>query len=192
MPKLPIALFLATLITAAAAALWLSRDTATAATAAAKNPGIPAADGVSYAALLATSFPDLQGRPQSLGQWQGKLLFINFWATWCGPCKEEMPIFEAIFLENASKGMQIVGIAADSAEKVKLFQSQTPVSYPLLPDSDGALAFSRRMGNRLGVLPHTLVFSASGQLLLNKIGPLTRDEMELIVKENLPNSGKKQ
>ena len=189
MPKLPIALFLAALITAAAASLWLSRDTPTPAA----NPADgPAADGVSYAALLATAFPDLQGRPQSLGQWQGKLLFINFWATWCGPCKEEMPVFDAIFRENASKGVQVIGIAADTADKVRNFQAQTPVSYPLLPDSDGALAFSRRMGNRLGVLPHTLVFSGSGQLLLNKIGPLTQAEMELIVKENLPNFGKLQ
>ncbi|MBL8515360.1 MAG: TlpA family protein disulfide reductase [Betaproteobacteria bacterium] len=154
---------------------------------AAKIGGTPASmEGVNYAAVLAASFPDLEGRPQSLGQWQGKLLFINFWATWCAPCKEEMPMFDNFFRQNAKNGVQIVGIAADTADKVRLFQAQTPVSYPLLPDAEGAVAFSRRMGNRLGMLPHTLVFSPKGDLLLNKIGQLSHEEMALIIRENAP------
>lgn len=186
MPKVPIAIFLTALVAAAAAAVWLAAQDPP------PNPGLPAGDtadmrhGASYAAVLAASFTDLAGRRQSLGQWQGKLLFINFWATWCAPCKEEMPMFDSIFRENAGKGVQIVGIAADTADKVQIFQSQTPVTYPLLPDSDGALAFSRRMGNHLGVLPHTLVFSSKGDLLLNKIGQLTKAEMELIIREHAP------
>jgi thiol-disulfide isomerase/thioredoxin len=182
MPKTPLVIFLTALLIAAGSAIWLAREDPPVKTGAAPTDG----EGASYAAVLATSFPDMEGRPQALGQWQGKLLFINFWATWCGPCKEEMPIFDAIFRENALKGVQIVGIAADSSDKVRQFQMQTPVSYPLLPDSNGALAFSRRMGNRLGMLPHTLVFSPKGELLLNKMGQLSKDEMELIVRENSP------
>jgi thiol-disulfide isomerase/thioredoxin len=180
MPKTPIVIFLGALLVAAGAALWLAADESPPNAAIAE----PDVERVSYAAVLAASFPDLAGRRQSLGQWQGKLLFINFWATWCAPCKEEMPMFDAIFRENAAKGVQIIGIAADTTDKVLAFQTQTPVTYPLLPDADGALAFSRRMGNRLGVLPHTLVFSAKGELILNKIGQLSREEMELIIREN--------
>lgn len=188
MPKIPIAIFITALLAAAVLATWLAQeDSVPASTLPTQQPAAPQPDssGVNYAAVLAARFPDTDGRPQSLGQWQGTLLFINFWATWCAPCKEEMPMFDAIFRENKAKGVQIVGIAADSAEKVRTFQLQTPVSYPLLPDSEGALAFSRRMGNRLGMLPHTLVFSPKGDLLLNKIGKLSQEEMELIVKENV-------
>lgn len=187
MPKAPIVIFLAALLVAGGAATWLASDHGSPAPSGrAAGPSEPAAQqaGVSYAAVLAASFPDLQGRQQPLGQWQGKLLFINFWATWCAPCKEEMPLFDTIFRENINNGVQIVGIAADSADKVLKFQSQTPVTYPLLPDSDGALAFSRRMGNHLGVLPHTLVFSPKGELLLNKVGPLSRAEIELIIQQS--------
>lgn len=187
MPKAPVALFLSGLLLAAAAAVWLAaEDPASASKGAPPTSAEMGSEsqGVSYASVLATSFPDLNGRRQPLGQWQGKLLFINFWATWCAPCKEEMPIFDNIFREYGDKNVQIVGIAADSADKVQLFQSQTPVSYPLLPDSEGALTFSRRMGNRLGVLPHTIVFSAKGELLLNKIGQLRKDDMELIIRQN--------
>ncbi|MDX2218934.1 MAG: TlpA disulfide reductase family protein [Burkholderiales bacterium] len=186
MPKIPIAIFLAALIVAAGAALWLTAEDPPRSPGTSTDPSAGDGKGASYAAVLAASFTDLEGRRQSLGQWQGKLLFINFWATWCAPCKEEMPMFDSIFRQNAAKGVQVVGIAADSVDKVRLFQNQTPVTYPLLPDSDGALAFSRRMGNHLGVLPHTLVFSPNGELLLNKIGQLTKAEMELIIRENAP------
>lgn len=187
MPKTPIALFLAALIIAAAAATWLAAEhPPPSAPAPVSNQNEPAlaAPGASYAAVMATAFPDVEGRRQSLGQWQGTLLFINFWATWCAPCKEEMPMFDQIFREYRSKNVQIIGIAADNVDKVRAFQGQTPVSYPLLPDSEGALAFSRRMGNRLGVLPHTLVFAPNGELLLNKIGQLRKEEIELIIQQN--------
>jgi thiol-disulfide isomerase/thioredoxin len=182
MSKVPVFILLGALLLAAGAALWLAADEPPTRSARTQT----AADGIHYPAILAASFPDIEGRRQPLGQWEGKLLFINFWATWCAPCKEEMPLFDTIFRENAMKGVQIVGIAADPVEKVRLFQTQTPVTYPLLPDAEAALDFSRRMGNRLGMLPHTLVFSPKGELLLNKVGQLSQTEMELIIREHAP------
>src|ERR1700716_3920813 len=69
-------------------------------------------------ALLALSLPDTQGNPQSLRQWRGKVLVVNFWATWCGPCREEMPEFVRAQRELGSKGLQFVGIAVDQPDKV--------------------------------------------------------------------------
>jgi len=141
---------------------------------------------VSQAALMAASFPDLTGKPQSLGQWQGKLLVINFWATWCAPCREEMPTLNRIQIKYAPKGLQIVGIAADSAGKVSKFSKETVIGYPLLIDQAGAMEFSRRLGNRFGLLPHTVVIGADGKQVFSKLGVLQENEFEAILLEHLP------
>lgn len=141
---------------------------------------------VSHAALMAVSFPDLTGKPQSLGQWQGKLLVINFWATWCAPCREEMPALNRIHNKYAAKGVQIVGIAADSADKVLQFSNETVIGYPLLVDQAGAMEFSRRLGNRFGLLPHTVVIGADGKPIFSKLGVIQEQEFEAIIVKNLP------
>lgn len=187
------------LLAAAGLALWLDRlDSPAGSGKPVSNSSPVSATGqeapilLSYPALLATQMNDLQGNKQSLGQWQGKLLVINFWATWCGPCKEEMPYFEEIYREYSPKGLQIVGIAADPADKVNQFLREVKVTYPLLPDQEGALALSRRIGNRLGVLPHTVIYSSNGEIILNKLGQLSKADLELIVRENLPKSSESQ
>jgi thiol-disulfide isomerase/thioredoxin len=194
-------LLASSLVGAAALALWLagkesapSQSAATTSATAHANAqsGDGAAVTLSYPALLATQIRDMQGNPQSIGQWQGKLLVINFWATWCGPCKEEMPYFDEIFREYSGSGLQIIGIAADPPQKVTQFLEQVKVSYPLFPDQEGALAFSRRAGNRVGVLPHTLIYNSSGELILNKLGQLSKEDLTLIARENLRNGSEKR
>lgn len=135
--------------------------------------------------LYATAFTGLDGRAVSLGQWQNKLLVLNFWATWCGPCKEEMPIFDRLQTKLVSKGVQIVGIAADSAVKVANFQKQFPVSYPLLPDEAGAIELSKRLGNRLGLLPHTIVVLPGGEIVHSKLGVIDEVEFEALLLKNI-------
>jgi thiol-disulfide isomerase/thioredoxin len=141
---------------------------------------------VSEAALMAVSFPDLTGKPQSLGQWQGKLLVINFWATWCAPCREEMPALNRLHSKYAAKGLQIVGIAADSADKVLNFSKETVIGYPLLIDQAGAMEFSRRLGNRFGLLPHTVVIGADGNQIFSRLGAIREQQFEAIILEYLP------
>jgi thiol-disulfide isomerase/thioredoxin len=141
---------------------------------------------VSQAALMAASFPDLTGKVQSLGQWQGKLLVINFWATWCAPCREEMPALNRIHNKYVAKGLQIIGIAADSADKVSQFSRETDIEYPLLVDQAGAMELSKRLGNRFGLLPHTVVIGADGKLIFSKLGVIQEQRFEAIILEHLP------
>jgi thiol-disulfide isomerase/thioredoxin len=125
----------------------------------------------------ATKLVDVEGKEQSLSKWQGKLLVVNFWATWCGPCKEEMPMFSQLQQEFSAKNVQFLGIAADTTEKVKDFQAKFPVVYPLFPADTQGMALSKRLGNRIAVLPHTVILSPSGELLVNKVGPLKREDL---------------
>ena len=142
--------------------------------------------GISSAAFMATSFPDLAGRQQALGQWQGKLLVINFWATWCAPCREEMPALNRLHLKYAANGLQIVGIAADSADKVMQFSKEVDLAYPLLVDNGAAMEFSRRLGNRLGLLPHTVMVGSDGRRIFSRLGVIQEKEFEILIMQNLP------
>ncbi len=141
---------------------------------------------VNAGSIYASSFPDPQGRPQSLGQWQHKLLVINFWATWCGPCKEEMPIFDKLQQKYAANGLQIIGIAADNALNIAKFEKSLRVSYPLLSDETRAIEFSRRLGNRLGLLPHTVIVRPGGEVMHTQIGIIDKAGFEAIIRQNLP------
>jgi thiol-disulfide isomerase/thioredoxin len=136
--------------------------------------------------IYATSFPDLKGQPQSLGQWSNKLLVINFWATWCAPCLEEMPIFVRLQAQYGAKGLQIVGIAADSSPNAAKFVEKLKINYPVLPDESRAIEFSKRTGNRLGLLPYTIILNAKGEVVLTKLGVFKEAEITEIIKNNLP------
>jgi thiol-disulfide isomerase/thioredoxin len=138
--------------------------------------------GVIYTA----SFNDVDGKSQSLGQWQKKLLVINFWATWCAPCKEEMPIFAKLQQRLAPDGVQFIGIAADSRLNVVNFVQKTPVGYPLYPDEAGAIDFSKRLGNRLGLLPHTVVVAPGGEVVYTKLGQIVEGDFATILQQHLP------
>ena len=83
----------------------------------------PSAAGQSAAALIGVTLPDADGKDQSLAQWSGKVLVVNFWATWCAPCREEMPMFVRLQRERGPNGLQFVGIAVDQADKVRQFAS---------------------------------------------------------------------
>ena len=167
------------MLSLAGAALWLGRTT----TAPPANlHAIQASSGAIYSA----SFTDMVGAPQTLGKWQQKLLVINFWATWCGPCKEEMPILAKLQQKYAAQGLQIIGIAADSASNVNNFVKKVPINYLLLPDDARAIDFSRRLGNKAGLLPHTVVVAPGGITVHTQLGAINEREFETIIVKNLP------
>lgn len=174
------------LVALASIALWLDREGASGPPPPGKPATTPHEITASRGAIHSAKFPDLQGNMQSLGQWDQKLLVVNFWATWCGPCKEEMPILSRLQAKFGEKGLQIVGIAADSTGNVANFAAGAKIGYPLLIDEAGAIEFSKRLGNRLGLLPHTVLFSPGGDVIYNKLGLITEVEMSDIILKHLP------
>jgi len=131
--------------------------------------------------LLAIALPDTDGKEQPLGQWKGKVLVVNFWATWCAPCREEMPEFVRIQAEMAPKGLQFVGIAVDQADKVKQFAAEIKLNYPALIGGYGAMELSKTLGNSLMALPFTVILDRSGRVVHTQLGPLREERLRAIV-----------
>lgn len=133
---------------------------------------------IAPAALWAASFSDAAGKAQSLGQFQGKVVVLNFWATWCAPCREEMPAFMRLQARWGVRGVQFVGLANDDPDKVVRFGRELGINYPLWTGGQDVAELSRRLGNRLGVLPHTAILGSQGQLLEARVGPYSEAQME--------------
>lgn len=154
------------------------------------SPGVPPqqtrafekADAAAKA-LLARSLPDAEGKPQALSQWKGKVLVINYWATWCPPCREEMPYFSRLHQELAVNGVQFIGIAIDSAAKVKKFSQETPVSYPLLIGSLDSMQSLEDLGNAAQGLPFTVILDREGQVQATKLGRYSEQALEKRLRE---------
>lgn len=132
-------------------------------------------------ALLALSLPDATGRPQPLSQWHGKVLVVNFWATWCAPCREEMPDLVRAQEEYGTKGLQIVGIAADNADKVQQFAKEIELNYPALIGGYAAIDLSKDLGNSLVALPFTLILDRQGKVAYTHLGPVKPDKLRDVI-----------
>ncbi len=131
--------------------------------------------------LLGASFEALDGKTMPISTWRGKSLVVNFWATWCGPCREEMPDFVKAQQEFETKGLQFVGIAIDRRAPTEKFAAEIGVNYPILLGDAAWLEAVKKMGNPQGVLPFSLVFSPDGKLMLRRVGRLKYSEIAAIV-----------
>ncbi|MBI5899419.1 MAG: TlpA family protein disulfide reductase [Rhodocyclales bacterium] len=121
---------------------------------------------------------DVDGKAQSFQQWRGKILVLNYWATWCFPCREEMPGFSRLQLKYQDKGVQFVGISIDDAAKIVEFLKETPVSYPLLIGDMKTMTNSAELGNSRQALPFTAVFDRNGQLVMSRLGRWNEADLE--------------
>jgi thiol-disulfide isomerase/thioredoxin len=134
--------------------------------------------------LFAQSLPDLNGQPQPLAKWRGKPLLINFWASWCGPCVEEMP--ELVALHHAMPDLQIIGIGVDSAANLAQFADKLKVDYPLYVGGNGAISIMRELGNAVGGLPFTLLIGPDGTIRKTYIGALDFTTLRKDLAANIP------
>jgi thiol-disulfide isomerase/thioredoxin len=137
------------------------------------------------ATLLALALPDTSGREQPLQQWKGKVVVVNFWATWCEPCREEMPRFVKLQDEYGDKGLQFVGIAIDQADKVRQFAKEIHLNYPTLIGGYGAIELSKATGNRYGALPFTVVIDRAGAIVHTQLGPLKDPQLRAMMSQLL-------
>ena len=138
------------------------------------------------AAILSLVLPDADGREQAFSQWRGKVLVVNFWATWCVPCREEMPQFIATQAREAANGVQFVGIAVDQVDKVRQFRRQIGLNYPALIGGFGAIDLSRELGNDLAALPFTIVLDRAGRVAYTHLGPVKASALDALLRNLTP------
>ena len=131
--------------------------------------------------LMALTLSDHTGAMHPLKQWEGKVLVINYWATWCAPCKEEMPAFARIFSKYSSNGVQFIGISSDSPDEIKTFlgaTTATPINYPLLLGKIDVMQTSAKLGNAVQALPFTVILDREGKIYASKLGRLSEETLE--------------
>lgn len=152
-------------------------NAAMSASAPAPPAGVPIA--VRGAPLAPFTLADLDGRRHVVpGDWHGRPLLVNVWASWCAPCVHEMPELQRFAATQAANGTQVVGIALDDDAAVRAFLARVPVAYPILLDPPGPADAGVRLGNPKGVLPYSVLISADGTLLRQRIGPFEAGELE--------------
>jgi thiol-disulfide isomerase/thioredoxin len=130
------------------------------------------------AKLMALDLPDAKGVRQPLAQWKGKVLVVNFWATWCPPCRKEIPAFSAMSQKYADKGVQFIGISIDTEKNVSDFQAAQKVRYPLVIASPAAVQLTEELGNATQGLPFTLIIDKAGAISMVKLGALSEEELD--------------
>lgn len=138
---------------------------------------------------MAAEFLDLKGTPHTLGQWNGEVVLVNFWATWCAPCREEIPELSGIKNKFKDKGVAVVGIALDDADKIRAFMKQGhAIDYQILVGDLDAMPYSISLGNRSMVVPYTVLIDRSGNIAHAYYGRIKLDQIEADITKLLQKS----
>ena len=137
----------------------------------ANNPGLPD-----------ITLPDLKGTQRKLSEWQDKVLVLNFWATWCSPCRKEIPEFIKLQTEFADKGLQFIGIAVEELEPVKEYSDFAGINYPTLIGQITGINLSIPLGNMISTVPFTVIFDQQGNIVHRQLGEISREKiLEIVV-----------
>jgi thiol-disulfide isomerase/thioredoxin len=134
-----------------------------------------------FTALPEFSLPDLSGRPHNISEWQDKITVINFWATWCPPCRKEITDFIALQEQYSAQGLQFIGIALEDAEPVANYVAASKINYPILLGGYNGITLAHQLGNLVDAVPYTLIVNSQGQIIHRHPGELSKDQLVKII-----------
>ncbi|HEX5352605.1 MAG TPA: TlpA disulfide reductase family protein [Rhodanobacteraceae bacterium] len=153
-------------------------------------PQPPAPVGVKTLAIGdsvgAYALPDLDRQTTALAKWRGKVVLLNFWATWCAPCRREMPMLAKLQRKYANDDLQVVGVAMDQPQSAAAFLKSLPVGYPILIGIDADPVPTTTFGDTAGLLPYSVLIGRDGRILETRLGPLKPDLLNDWLKEAEP------
>lgn len=131
-------------------------------------------------------FRDLDGVTHKFSEWDGKLLLLNFWATWCTPCLKEIPLLVEAQNTYGAQGLQIVGLALDQPDAVRAFRDRLGMNYPLLVGESDIVSGMDALGDTLGAFPFSVLIAPDGRILERISGDLSREELTELLGKHLP------
>ncbi len=131
--------------------------------------------------IITFTLPDLEGNLHHLSDWDGKARIVNFWATWCAPCRREIPLLKNVQAKYAESNLQVIGVAVDFVEEVVEYAEIAEFNYPILIGQEDAVAAVEAMGINFFGMPFTMMVSPDGYLIKIHIGELIKEHIELIV-----------
>lgn len=140
------------------------------------------AETAAVSTLTRMAFPSLTGPPVAIEQWRGKVLVVNFWASWCEPCREEIPGLLSMQRKYEANGLQVLGIAVDTPDNAKAAATAMGIAYPVLIGGIGSIDLTRRLGNKAGALPYTVILDREGGLVRSHLGLLREPQLDAMVR----------
>jgi thiol-disulfide isomerase/thioredoxin len=143
------------------------------------------ADDPAIKAFFANPWQTPDGKSVDTKEWRGKVLVVNFWASWCPPCVEEMPTLDKLQAEFKTQNVLFVGIGIDSPSNIRQFLEKTPVSYPIVIGGLEGSNISKQMGNAQGALPYTVIINTQGKATSSKLGKIGEEELKSAIKSAL-------
>ena len=126
---------------------------------------------------------DLDGQLRNINEWDGKLIFLNFWATWCPPCKKEIPAFIELQKAYGDQGFQIISIAVDDEQAVREYADEMGMNYPVMAVQGDGVGLAQRYGNGVGILPYTVIINRDGEISNTITGELSKKRAKEMLKE---------
>jgi len=126
---------------------------------------------------------DIDGQIRNIKDWDGKIILLNFWATWCPPCLKEIPDFIELQEQYGDQGFQVIGIAVDNEEDVRDYINEVKINYPIIASETESIELASRYGNKIGGLPYTIIINRKGEISDKIMGELSRIKAEKILEK---------